>query len=287
MRALALAAACALAAAGAARAQGSPAGDRVVLHTTLGDIVVAVYPEAAPRHAEQFLLLAKLKAYDSTPVHWIKPGYLIQFAAAGGRRLPLSREQRSALRRLPLEAGALKHTRGALSMARDPKDPGSAESSFSILLRDAPHLDGKFTAFGRVERGWETLEALAATPRLSTNQPVHWLEITRAQAVPVAQLEGNLEKWKQPGARRAPSSVLVWLLAALFVSASAAALLEGRFYARVTRAACLLNALLGFFALLVALMPTLPLKGSWVATALFVGALVLFRLLATFEPPKA
>jgi cyclophilin family peptidyl-prolyl cis-trans isomerase len=39
-------------------------------------------------------------------------------------------------------------------------DPNSGETSFSILLADAPHLDGKFTVFGMLEGDGSALRAV-------------------------------------------------------------------------------------------------------------------------------
>ncbi|KAL2510164.1 Peptidyl-prolyl cis-trans isomerase CYP23 [Forsythia ovata] len=43
-------------------------------------------------------------------------------------------------------------------------DPDSASSSFSMLLGDAPHLDGLYTIFGKVTKGDETLRKLEQLP---------------------------------------------------------------------------------------------------------------------------
>ena len=52
----------------------------------------------------------------------------------------------------------LKHDRGVVSMAHA-DDPDSATTSFFLVLGAAPHLDGKYTAFGRVVGGMEVLDA--------------------------------------------------------------------------------------------------------------------------------
>jgi peptidyl-prolyl cis-trans isomerase B (cyclophilin B) len=52
----------------------------------------------------------------------------------------------------------VKHTRGIVSMART-DDPDSATTSFFLMLGDAPHLDGKYSAFGRVVERMEVLDA--------------------------------------------------------------------------------------------------------------------------------
>ncbi|RRT41509.1 hypothetical protein B296_00045262, partial [Ensete ventricosum] len=43
-------------------------------------------------------------------------------------------------------------------------DPDSASSSFSVLLGDAPHLDGQYAIFGRVTKGDDTLRKLEELP---------------------------------------------------------------------------------------------------------------------------
>ncbi|MBI5200920.1 MAG: peptidylprolyl isomerase [Elusimicrobia bacterium] len=268
--------------AGLVFAQGVPADERVVFHTPHGDIVAALYPAAAPRHVAQMLRLARLGAYDATPVAHVLRGYLIQFAGVRNRRRRLSAAQEAGLRRLPLEANGMPHRRGTLSMSRKQDDEDSAESSFSILLKDAPHLDGRYTAFGQVESGWEALDALSALPTTKSDEPLHWTELTRVDAVPAAEVDAK--RWTAAAGRRGPRGELIWLLLAVVLSSAAGALAEGRVPGRPLRAACLLNALLAFFAVLVSLSPSLPLRG-WVPAVLFASALSLFRLLSAFEPP--
>ncbi len=52
----------------------------------------------------------------------------------------------------------LKHVRGIVSMART-DDPDSADTSFFLMLGDAPYLDGKYSAFGRIVDGLAVLDA--------------------------------------------------------------------------------------------------------------------------------
>lgn len=183
MRAFAALAWLAASAAGAVE----PSGPRLVLETPYGDIVLGLYAEAAPRHAEQVLRLARLGAYDTASVHRVSPGRFLQLTSAKNRRAPLAPEQAAALQPIPLEAG-LAHARGALSMTRPERNPNGAESSFSIMLGPAPHLDGRYTVFGRVESGWETVSAIETAPLDSNGKPVHRIEITRALVVPPERL---------------------------------------------------------------------------------------------------
>ena len=73
----------------------------------------------------------------------------------------------------------VKHTRGILSMARA-DDPDSASTSFFLMLGDAPHLDGKYSAFGRIISGIEVLEAFDNEP-VEGETPKRRIEIISAR----------------------------------------------------------------------------------------------------------
>ena len=51
----------------------------VRFQTTGGDVVIEVYPEAAPNAAKQFVELVQAKFYDDTPVSRVVPGFVAQF----------------------------------------------------------------------------------------------------------------------------------------------------------------------------------------------------------------
>ena len=126
------------------------------IETTAGKLHVILDPTLAPKHATQLYRLFKNGVFDGTPIHRYEPDFVLQTSTAetksdGG---VISETQRQMLRRLPLEVesqsdGVRAHKKWVLSMARwDAED--SAVSSFSILLADAPHLDKKYTVFGRL-----------------------------------------------------------------------------------------------------------------------------------------
>jgi cyclophilin family peptidyl-prolyl cis-trans isomerase len=179
-------------------AQGAPASsgaapkvadERIILRTNLGDLVIALYPEVAPKHVAQLLKLTRLGVYDSTWFHRVEPGFVVQLGDAQNRKLPLSAAQRAAIKKLPAEFSALPHQMGTVSMARQDGDPNSAESSFSFLLANAPHLDGKYTVFGRLERGDDVLAAMAATPRDTHNRPLEDIVVRTALVKTVAEIQ--------------------------------------------------------------------------------------------------
>ncbi len=134
-----------------------------ILHTSMGDITLGFYPDAAPNHVENFLELSRSKFYDGTLFHRVMKGFMIQ----GGD--PLSKDDNPANdgtgngpRRLKAEFGGLPHTRGVLSMARG-GHPDSASCQFFIVHQAAKHLDGKYTVFGYVIEGMDVVDKIAAS----------------------------------------------------------------------------------------------------------------------------
>jgi cyclophilin family peptidyl-prolyl cis-trans isomerase len=65
------------------------------------------------------------------------------------------------------EFNGRKFDRGVLGMARS-SDPNSAGSQIYIMLGAAPHLNGQYTAFGRVVSGMETVDTIKVGDRVKT-----------------------------------------------------------------------------------------------------------------------
>ncbi|HEY7913982.1 MAG TPA: peptidylprolyl isomerase, partial [Blastocatellia bacterium] len=74
------------------------------------------------------------------------------------------------------------HIRGVLSMART-SDPDSATTSFFIVLGSAPHLDRKYSVFGKVVGGFDVLERMAQAAR-NGETPLERIELIEAVIKP-------------------------------------------------------------------------------------------------------
>jgi cyclophilin family peptidyl-prolyl cis-trans isomerase len=155
----------------------------VRLKTTLGDIRIQMEPDWAPNHVRRFLMLTSTGWYNGTVFHRIVKGFVIQGGMGEDRAsgpthpadrwiTPLRGEFRSDV----------KHTRGIVSMARG-DDPDSATTSFFLMLGDAPHLDGKYSAFGRIVSGIDVLDAFEKE-ELDEEKPKRRLEIIEATIEP-------------------------------------------------------------------------------------------------------
>jgi cyclophilin family peptidyl-prolyl cis-trans isomerase len=136
----------------------------VLLRTSLGDLTVETDPSLAPEHVRNFLKLVQTGWYDHTAFHRVVPGFVIQGGVGSTRAGSAGHPADRWVRKLKAEFNKTPHVRGVLSMARA-ADPDSAETSFFVVLGPAPHLDNKYTVFGRMIDGWETLELIEKVAR--------------------------------------------------------------------------------------------------------------------------
>jgi cyclophilin family peptidyl-prolyl cis-trans isomerase len=155
--------------AGSALADGAP---QVRFATTAGDFVVEVYPDKAPKTAENFLQYVKDKHYDGTIFHRVIASFMIQgggFDASYAQkptRPPVVHEGREALAK-----GGPRNTVGTVAMART-NDPNSATAQFFINVADNDFLNHSaptpsgwgYAVFGKVVEGTEVVDRIAASP---------------------------------------------------------------------------------------------------------------------------
>ncbi len=125
----------------------------VTLETTMGKMVLELFHDVAPGHADSFLSLTKKHFYDSTKFHRVVKGFMIQ----GGD--PQGTGVGGAGYKLQAEFSDLPHLEGTLSMARGP-NVNSASSQFFVCLAAAPHLNGQYTVFGHLIKGYDTLHKI-------------------------------------------------------------------------------------------------------------------------------
>jgi peptidyl-prolyl cis-trans isomerase B (cyclophilin B) len=135
---------------------------RAIIHTNFGDMTVEFWPDVAPRTVDNFLKLSREKFYDGTAFHRVIKGFMIQGGCPnskiGARGAPGTG---SPGYQIKAEFNNRPHVKGVLSMARS-ADPDSAGSQFFVCHGDASFLNNKYTAFGKLVAGEETLNKIAA-----------------------------------------------------------------------------------------------------------------------------
>ena len=270
--------------------------ERVRLRTIAGDIVLAFYPKVAPRTVAQIKRLVKAGIYDSTHFFRGEKNFVLQISTAEDRVHGFKDGQEKVLQRIPAEFSELQHVRGRLSMARYDNDPDSGVSSFSILLGSAPHLDGKYTVFGYVERGMDVVNELMTIPRDHKAKPsirlniLHatWFpnndELIRSGVIPMVSLEKQRRELatKQLKGSEASFRVLLGTVFILGLLSVAFFFLGRRLSPHRVLSLYLILAFISGFALLCVVTPMTTLAPNQ-AIFLFLGLLGLFKLFGKFE----
>src|SRR5688500_17334532 len=150
------------------------------LKTTMGDIVIELYEDKAPKTVANFIALAsgtkewtdpktgekvKRPLYSGTIFHRVIPGFMIQ----GGD--PLGNGTGGPGYRFEDEFHPdLRHSKaGMLSMAN--AGPDTNGSQFFITHQATPNLDGRHSVFGEVVKGQEVVVAIGNVSRDSRDRP--------------------------------------------------------------------------------------------------------------------
>jgi cyclophilin family peptidyl-prolyl cis-trans isomerase len=150
---------------------------RFVLTTSLGEIEVAAWNDVAPKHVANFARLSASGFYEGLVFHRVIPDFVVQAGC------PQADGTGGPGWSVPAEFSSRPHELGVLSMARS-IDADSAGSQFFICLsrERCAHLDGAYSAFGKVIRGTDVLTRLAAVECERSGRPVDPPRILKLEA---------------------------------------------------------------------------------------------------------
>ncbi|HQY19474.1 MAG TPA: peptidylprolyl isomerase [Ignavibacteria bacterium] len=124
----------------------------IVIKTNKGNIRIELFPDAAPLTVLNFLKLSEKNYFDGTIFHRVVPNFVIQGGdptgtGYGGPGYSIRSEFS------PVDFGT-----GYLGMASSGKDTES--SQFFITHSATPHLDGRYTVFGKVTEGLDVVDII-------------------------------------------------------------------------------------------------------------------------------
>jgi peptidyl-prolyl cis-trans isomerase A (cyclophilin A) len=151
------------------------------LKTSMGDIVIQLFDDKAPKTVANFVGLAsgtkewtdpktgekvKRPLYNGTIFHRVIPGFMIQGGdplgnGTGGPGYKFEDEFNPELRH---------NKAGILSMAN--AGPNTNGSQFFITHQATPQLDGRHSVFGEVVKGQDVVIAIGAVPRDLRDRPI-------------------------------------------------------------------------------------------------------------------
>jgi peptidyl-prolyl cis-trans isomerase B (cyclophilin B) len=139
----------------------------VQMSTSMGDLVIELFPNKAPKSVENFLRYVNEGHYQGTIIHRVVSNFVIQ---GGGFNRGMI--QKPCYPPIPNEAkNGLRNTRGTIALART-KNPHSATAQFFINLTDNDFLNYTsstpegwgYCVFGQVVEGMDVVETISGMP---------------------------------------------------------------------------------------------------------------------------
>lgn len=139
----------------------------VELETSMGNIVIELNQEKAPKTVANFIDYVKSGHYDGTIFHRVIDGFMIQ-----GGGMDANMKEKATKAPIQNEAdNGLKNDVGTIAMART-SDPHSASSQFFINVKNNDFLNysGKnpqgwgYAVFGKVTEGMDVVNKIKGVP---------------------------------------------------------------------------------------------------------------------------
>jgi peptidyl-prolyl cis-trans isomerase B (cyclophilin B) len=156
-------------------------------------IKVELYSDIAPNTVKNFVSLVQKGFYDGVIFHRVIPGFMIQGGdpegtGIGGPGYSIKGEFKGNG-----FTNNLNHDRGVISMARS-ASPNSAGSQFFIMVKNSPHLDGQYAAFGRVIDGMDEADRIVSVKRDYNDRPKEDQSIKKVTVETFEEEYGEPEK---------------------------------------------------------------------------------------------
>jgi cyclophilin family peptidyl-prolyl cis-trans isomerase len=129
--------------------------ETVIMQTTAGEIVIDIYPEAAPNAAKRFIELVESDFYDAIPISRVVEGFVAQFGINWREDHIVWRD-----RNFDDDPSLFALDRGTLAFAK--AGPNTNSTQVFINLKTNNHLaapDLNFTVFGKVVEGMDVVDS--------------------------------------------------------------------------------------------------------------------------------
>lgn len=143
--------------------------------TDYGNIDIELFNET-PYHRANFIFLTKQQYFDGSVFHRVVKDFVIQGGNSDGWDIRRKRQKIGYYLLPPDTKKGFKHHRGIVSMpSSDVDNPHQFASpyEFFIVVQNpgAYHLDGNYTAFGRVIAGMDVVDKIN---QVETNEKSEW-----------------------------------------------------------------------------------------------------------------
>ncbi|MDG1778557.1 MAG: peptidylprolyl isomerase [Flavobacteriaceae bacterium] len=149
--------------------------NKVRISTDFGEIDIQLF-EATKFHRSNFIYLTKKKYFNNTQFYRVINNYIIQGGNSDDQKT-LNKRKKIGRYLLPNDhKKGFKHDRGMVSMpssaVANPYKMASPYEFFIVQQRGgAHHLDGDYAVFGKVIKGMNVVDKIAAVPTDKGNWP--------------------------------------------------------------------------------------------------------------------
>jgi len=138
--------------------------DQVRITTRFGTIDIQLY-QNTPYHRANFIYLTKKGYFNGSTFHRVVPGFIIQGGNSDRRETAEKRRKIGKYLLPPDTRKGNKHHRGVISMpSSEIENPHKLASPYEFfIVQQSPgayHLDGSYTAFGKVIKGMDVVDKI-------------------------------------------------------------------------------------------------------------------------------
>lgn len=161
--------------------------NKVRIVTDYGNIEIQLF-DNTKFHRSNFIYLTKKNYFEGTQFYRVINNFVIQAGNSDNRKISQKRKKIGRyLLRNDLDKGYI-HKRGMVSMPSslidNPYKMASPFEFFIVQKKDgAHHLDGNYTIFGKVIKGMETVDKIAATATDNLDWPIENIYINRVEII--------------------------------------------------------------------------------------------------------
>lgn len=131
---------------------------RVTFFTRTGDFTIRLFPETAPANVANIVSLVNEGFYNDIYFHRVVPGYVTQTGDPRGDGWG------GPGYAAPCEYSDIPFNRGVVGIAHAGKDTGN--SQFFVAHTPQPHLTGRYTAIGVVEKGMQIIDRITVMDKI-------------------------------------------------------------------------------------------------------------------------
>jgi cyclophilin family peptidyl-prolyl cis-trans isomerase len=161
--------------------------NKVRIKTDFGDIDIQLY-EKTKFHRANFIFLTKQDYFSGTQFYRVINNFIIQGGSSDDRRVGRKRSNIGKYLLPPDTKRGYKHDRGVISMpSSDIENPHKLASPFEFFIiqqRGGAHfLDGDYTIFGKVIKGMDVVDKIAAVDTDEADWPLQNVYIRKVEII--------------------------------------------------------------------------------------------------------